>query len=258
MRRRGFLGLGLGLATAPALVREAFGAGLALDPNDIARSWVRALDERKPLLVLVVPEGDDPGHNPWSRGQRFGAWLNYGGEEAHELLGLCVVACATPTALEQLGASADNDDLMVLVEGPDLPARVTRIRVELDPVLDDWEVPWEERQAIEEQKAKANNALITSALRRELAPDAATLRDRLARSHPDLLVARRSEIRTVLAAEGKATVVDAPIPGARWAHSGGCGMTFEDEGDRGWAVGCGMGHVPALSGRMLYFYTQEG
>ncbi len=34
-------------------------------------------------------------------------------------------------------------------------------------------------------------------------------------------------------------------------------MTFEDEDDRGWAVGCGMGHVPALSGRMLYFWTEE-
>ncbi len=257
MRRRGFLGLGLGLAVAPALVRDAFGAGLALQPNDVARAWVEALDERKPLLVLVVPTGE--GADTWRRGQTFGAWMNHGGVSALELMGLCVLACATPEALAELGVVASDEDLMVLVEGPELPARVTRIQVPLDPLVENYEILWEARVAEEERLVRANNELLTASLAAELAPDEAALRARLERSWPSLAGVRRSEIRTVLAGHAQATFVDAPVAGARWAHSGGCGMRFEDEDedDNGWGVACGMGHVPALSGRLLYFWTQD-
>ena len=62
---------------------------------------------------------------------------------------------------------------------------------------------------------------------------------------------------TSAAAEVRRRLVEEPPAGARWANSGGCGVSVEGERSA-IAIGCGMGHVPERSRRFLYFFTQVG
>lgn len=66
----------------------------------------------------------------------------------------------------------------------------------------------------------------------------------------------RVALRKALAQAAAVRLRQGPVSGSRWARSGGCGTTFEDEkDDRAMMVACGMGHVPAKSARFLYFFT---
>lgn len=62
---------------------------------------------------------------------------------------------------------------------------------------------------------------------------------------------------SALAGSARAQWVTQPVPGARWASSDGCGMDIEGEKNNLGAIACGMGFVPPLGRRFLYFYVQE-
>jgi hypothetical protein len=65
---------------------------------------------------------------------------------------------------------------------------------------------------------------------------------------------RRAEVVHALAEAVRGRLVQAPIPGSRWARASGCGLDIE--GETGVAlVACGMGHVPEKSQRFLYFFA---
>jgi hypothetical protein len=63
-----------------------------------------------------------------------------------------------------------------------------------------------------------------------------------------------------LAASVKQRLSEHDVPGSRWAHSGGCAMTFEHpdkvDAERG-QVMCGMGYVPEKSRRFLYLLATK-
>lgn len=65
---------------------------------------------------------------------------------------------------------------------------------------------------------------------------------------------RRAELVHALAASVRAHLVQAPIPGSRWARASGCGTDIEGETEVA-MVACGMGHVPEKSQRFLYFFA---
>ncbi len=63
----------------------------------------------------------------------------------------------------------------------------------------------------------------------------------------------RERLLTALGAAARAYLVEERIAGSKWARSSGCGTVVE--GERGLGVLCGMGHVPVLCERFLYFFT---
>ena len=67
---------------------------------------------------------------------------------------------------------------------------------------------------------------------------------------------QREHLPPLLAATVRARLCDAPIPGAPWARTHGCGVTVEGD-PRESRVSCGMGSVPARSSRFLMFYTER-
>ena len=67
---------------------------------------------------------------------------------------------------------------------------------------------------------------------------------------------QREHLTALLAATVRARLCDAPIPGAPWARTHGCGVTVEGD-PRESRVSCGMGSVPARSSRFLMFYTER-
>jgi hypothetical protein len=64
----------------------------------------------------------------------------------------------------------------------------------------------------------------------------------------------RTGLMSTLAEVARRRVVRGEVPGAEWAKSSGCGLSFENR-EHEVAVACGMGHVPERSRRFLHFYT---
>ena len=69
--------------------------------------------------------------------------------------------------------------------------------------------------------------------------------------------ARLSEALVIeaLAERVRTQYVRREIPGSRWGRGSGCGTQIEGETPR--LVGCGMGHVPQLSRRFLFFFSDR-
>jgi hypothetical protein len=68
-------------------------------------------------------------------------------------------------------------------------------------------------------------------------------------------VSAKEYLIDVLAAGVRERWVDAPVPGAHWATSTGCGVRIENSGAHPLTgPPCGMGHVPEYSRRFLYLY----
>jgi hypothetical protein len=65
---------------------------------------------------------------------------------------------------------------------------------------------------------------------------------------------RDSTLRAVVARVAERRLVSTDVTGSRWAYATGCGVSFA--GSEQIAAPCGMGHVPARSRRLLYWYTQ--
>ena len=233
MKRRDFLGLGLGLAALPSLIREGFAASAArIEILEISRVWRQAGEAGRPLLVLVIPE--DEGER-WGRGSALGAWLNNASEESLARLGLCEVVCAQIKDLSSLLPDVPEDAVLVLADPRQFPAKA----LVASPALVDPNAvnAWEDMVAYEaliDQQIQSLEAAFSTLVQPFVPADFSTRRPRLAAVARERWVGQR-------------------ITGAYWASSYGCGAEIEDY-EQQWAVGCGMGHVSAKASRFLYFF----
>ncbi len=287
-------------ATWPDFLRSAFavkpapphaedGDGLTV----VSESFRRAQRAGKPLLVLIIPQGD----NKWERGRHFGAWLNHGTADQLWPLALVEVACATMNDLRRLVPTVGlGEPLMVLVETDAVPTTVTRLNANLDQPAQRAQRPanveeWRELERREDAQVDHEISVLARLVRKPLVDaDALARRAGQARSAlppellaqlqngtptPELLAqpaqvdrvaamwagaavqagAAPSPMTTVLAAAARERLLHQRVPGSHWANSSGCGSSIEGHPDYGRGIACGMGHVPAKSSRFLYFYT---
>jgi hypothetical protein len=164
-----------------------------------------------------------------------------------------------------------------------------------EPAMGKWQGQFAELEKEARRWAEARNAVVAKALHEVIAPDRgalATLADRcratlaaderesleklLAGGKPpaDVLLMRaaavvamaaeaprrdgdRERLREALTDAAKRTLVDARIPGSKWAKSEGCGTEIEGDDDGGLRVACGMAFVPELDRRFLYFFSER-
>jgi hypothetical protein len=285
MHRRDFLrtaAAGTALAALPGWLAGCFQSVVKqgdLGPDlDAARR--RAASAGKPLLVLVIPKADEGRHE---RGTLFGGLLNHGGDEALADLALAEVACGTTDDVGRaLGHVADGEPLALLVEtgtaarevvgvAPALPApwsaahgdvggldRRARERFDgLAKAIRAALLP--DRAALERRAAECARALPAAELERIRAASPRSLRDvdrgaAVLRLAAEEAPATRAAGIAALAAAARRRLVDASPRGARWAQSSGCGVEIEGEPeDHG--IDCGMGFVPDVSRRFLWFYA---
>ena len=242
MNRRSFLGTaaaGLTLAAAPAWIRTAF-AGEPSSKSLVFDAYRRARRAHRPLLIFVIPA--DPGVR-WPRGHAIGAFLSHGTDAELAPLASCEVVCATADHIHDLVPKAPaGEPLALLVDTTKVPATVRVIAVQLaDPqaALRDGrgDGGWDETSRRAGEVVEKNIERIGVALR-----------DALGSADPKLA----AKVRARLSAH--------EVPGARWAISGGCGMTFEhptkQEEEDQVGIACGMGFVPEKSRRFLYLLAQ--
>jgi len=234
------------LVAAPAFVRRAFGdetcqatsaSGTLVQLSD---GYRRAQKSGRALLVLVIP--DDDGEK-WARGEAFGELLNHGTDAQLAPLGLCEVLCASMSDVRKLiPAAGAGEPLMVLVDPSRLPATAKSLDVKL-PAYDnfrergaqDWKQLLQNENAITERRIELLAGVIGDAV----APGDAAVSGRI----------------PALAADVRARLTHARVPGSRWAKASGCGTEIEDDPDQ-LGIGCGMGHVPEKAQRFLYLYAQ--
>jgi hypothetical protein len=235
MNRRHFLLLTGALATAPAFIRRAFAdeSLLPLPPGaeplaSLAGAYRRAQRSSKALLVLVIPRDD--GHK-WDRGAAFGAFLNYGDDDAIAPLDGCEVVCAGMAEVKKLVPSApDGEPLMVVIDTQRVPATARALDATLPEYpdrfargADDWKALTAREDRITERRMTLLDALLQP---------------------------------LGVAGDVRARLVKRRIPGSHWANASGCGTNVEDDGDDSMHLACGMGHVPSRSSRFLYLYAQ--
>lgn len=243
----------------------------------------------RPLFVIVVPED---GGARWERAHAFGELLNHGGDAVFVDLSLAQVVCSTMRTLRRLVPQAPaGEPWMVVVDTASHPATARAHQAEVPEWPDHWtnELPWEEFQRRVDDSIDQRIAVMRSVVHAALARDDAMLQgwaraqeaqvgEDLARriqaavraGRPDralyaqapaiaLLAARggrhRGTVEQALAEHTREQLHDNPVPGSRWATSGGCGVTIEGAENEGPMIACGMGHVPARSQRFLYWYN---
>lgn len=228
MKRRSVL---QGLAAACAL--PAFAQAFDGDSDNltvVATAFRTAAETGRPLVVFVIP--DDDGEK-WNRGTALGTFLNHGPDAALARLGGCELAVASFSDLQTLVPSAkDRTAIAYVVDASKIPASAVALIGTLE--AEDYSRDWDGRGERDELLNKKWNAtlgrLVTDALP---APADA----RAARARYD-------------------TIIKAPIAGAPWYHPSGCGGSFEGETNNV-AMGCGMGHVAAKRGRVLYLFAVD-
>jgi len=224
VKRRAFLGFGLGLIAA-GVVRRAFAdvSTSGVQRGELDGAVERAREGKRPILILVIPTDET---KKYDRGRAFGEWLNHGSDEQLRSLGAVEVAAATMADVRRRWPSAGaGDPLMVLVRNDVVQ-------------LVDGDLP----VSVDGGRRGGDDATEVPIIKRRIAK-LASLADRAIGQHGD-------------AAEVRARLVKRPVPGSRWAVATGCGTTVEGD-DNPMRVKCGMGHVPALSQRFLYFFTKE-
>jgi hypothetical protein len=279
MDRRQFLGA----AAVSAAGMGAIGwlGHILFRPQSVPDALRQASRLGKAVLVFIVPEGEG---RQYRRGAIFGALLNHGGTYAYLDLALCEIACATMKELRDRKLEVPGEPLMVLLE--DGFPRPTATPIDPDIVEDlpdgfDVGVGRLDQMA-EERMFKVAGALQVAlsaipiaarALRAEshlpnrevkglhAALEAGRIPDPTALDRGAAIVrafghaGRNAELLVALADATAARVQGAPPAGAKWARATGCGTLIEGEPDnRGYA--CGMGFVPVVSKRFLWFYTK--
>ena len=232
--RRSFVGhtlTALGAAAAPAWLARAFGfaapSTTTQDPQPAAKldlvAWRKqqlaaalatAKAHGKPLLVLVVPDGNSV---VWAAGQWFGAWLTHGDAPAREAFGLCTLACARMGEVEAMAgvrgeavANTTKSVTMLLVDatraGQEVykPVRATRIEPELAAVLLGGRLDGEED--LEESRAlrRKGLAVMTEALQAGLVAHGSSLAE-LAKASLSTLDAPQQQALAAWAKDGKPT-----------------------------------------------------
>lgn len=190
----------------------------------------------------------------------------------------------------------DDSALMVVIE-TERPThtRVVAPELEAPPAREEF-ADWQTWQEAAEKHLKERIAKIHATLRDAVAGDPAALAARADAVRPHLTDAERERIeafvagtveeleaqllldaaavvrmaaaaprrpedperlRNAVATAARSVYVTERIPGSKWATTMGCGVTVEGEKDDGLAIACGMGSVPPLSQRFLYFYSDR-
>jgi hypothetical protein len=252
--------------------------------GDVSAVYRRAFALGKPLLVLVIPENDQGKRD---RGAVFGALLNHGGNNVYLDLSLCELVCASVVEIkrELPDLKVEGEPLMLLVETEGAKARATPIDPQIRYDIDN---AWKEGAEKIDQLVRERLLTVAAALRAAVAPSREALLTRAAlaesRLGPDETKALRAaaaadkppepiergaailravaedpgapkpKVLEALADAAKGRFTGGPPAGAKWANSGGCGVNIE--GEEPVRVGCGMGRVPKLSERFLWFFTQ--
>ncbi len=288
MNRRLFLQLSSFSAAAGAVrlvfSHPAFRSG----PDGLRGEIAKARERGKPLLVLVIPSKDEA---KWDRGRTLGAWINHAGEDGMADLSLVDVVCAGADEVASQFPEIDPAEEpwmffvdtrgklpMVLPIDPELPKLEGQVGaflggMNVDQIIRDRIAALEAavHEAVAggdrlEFLARQSSAKLSTT---ELAVIDSLL---LARLDTDLLdrgAARlrfvaskksrtvRGRVTTQLAEVGVTRHRQEPPGGAKWATSSGCGVCVEGDKGMGIAVLCGMGFVPELSRRFLYFFTDR-
>jgi hypothetical protein len=240
MNRRHFMkttAVSFGLTATPQFILQAFGSEpssktLAFD------AYRRARRAGHSLLVFVIPANPN---ERWPRGSALGAFITYATDAQLAPLARCEVVCATAAHIHDLVPKAPGGEpLAFLITTTAVPANVAAINATLaDPnVRDQNYEDYRDAVAAMDQIVMTNVASIADAFGAALGPAdpklAAGVRERLSKRD---------------------------VPGARWASSAGCGVTYEhpDKGDDAMGmVDCGMGSVSEKSRRFLELLADPG
>jgi hypothetical protein len=229
MNRRHFLGataVSFGLAATPGWIQQAF-AGEPSSKTLVFDAYRRARHAGQPLLVFLIP--NDPTER-WRRGVVLGAFITYATDAQLAPLARCEVVCATTAHVHELVPNAPTGEpLALLIDTTAVPASVVAINATLaDP-------------SATHDDAAADQLVMTN-----VESVAKSLAAALGTADPKLADA----VRTRLSKRD--------VPGARWASSLGCGVSYEhpDKADEQMGmVACGMGFVSEKSRRFLELLT---
>ncbi|MGH7149670.1 MAG: hypothetical protein ACREIU_03170, partial [Planctomycetota bacterium] len=246
----------------------------------------RAREQRKPLLVLVVPEGQLGREE---RGRLFGGLLRVCDEETLAILTLCEFVCATAQEARESfeGATLAGEPLALLVESGEARPRIRLIDPRLPPEVLGW---GSEREAMD-ASAYVRIAMVADAVRAAVAGERRTLsrRAEVAReglSSRDLATlteiangeapirfpicdrgaaillelaeknpGRRPRVFEALRRAAYGRLLAVPPPGAEWVKTSGCAYGSDMEANPMYVVLCGMGYIPGPSRRFLRLLT---
>lgn len=257
--RRAFLGgAAAGLLAAPGFIARAFAAGRCepagklLGLRALSAQWRHARETHRPLLAIIIPTGTTARRQ---RGAAWGELLNGGTDHQLAPLAGVEVVCAKLEDLRLLvPAVGAGDPLCVLLDPASQPVTVRRASVPAGVDLYPWQVANEQLRAAEPRRERDRfmGRDVGGAMDRVVDARIAVMAGVVAS-----LVGGAPADVTRAAADVRARIVKPPVPGARWALSGGCGISYEtpEPSDDAYGVACGMGHVPAKSMRFLFFFA---
>lgn len=209
-----------GTATMPAWLRHAF-AQDADDPRvvsptapapwppvgdpatEVLAAYRRARRAGKPLLVIVVPDGE----RQWAIGTLWGELLNHGGDATLACLALVDIVCAPMTALRALLPSlGTGEPLAVLVETDRVPARTTLLETEVPDWSNRyWDGTGTDADTIIDERIR----IVGELLRDAIAPSQERVSERAAHAARRMPAAERSRLLASLAA---AATFPLPLP----------------------------------------------
>jgi hypothetical protein len=201
--------------------RESGAASPEAEPSAslVGEAWARARALGRPLVVLVIPADPDLR---WEHGRAFGHLLQYGSEDALARIAGCELVCAETAqarmALAGVPGVPDGEcAALVVAQG-----RAAALNADLT-VPSHWGDAYE--RGVRDRIARLESALVP-------------LLDDAARDDP-----RRYQ--------------DAVPPGAAWATDTGCGIRIDGEKDLSAMLACGMGSIPVVAQRFLYYLVRE-
>ena len=289
---------GAAILTWPSLIARAFGQVTTPDDErtGLRAAIDRATALGRPVLVIVIPDaaeavwargqafGELLNHGDVS--------------VMAELALAEVVCAHVATVRELLGSAPAGEPLMIVIETASQPPALVPIDDTLAADPQSYWVSgqsFEEFEAASERVIDERIATLSRLVHRALAGHDAMLARRVAEARarlgptavaeaeralavagapPDPVVqrapalvalaaarahgARRDQLQAALARQAVARIRSHRIPGSYWASSAGCGVTIEEAPDPGFAVGCGMGHVPERSRRFLHWAVAQG
>ena len=247
--------------------------------RELAEAWGKARAAGQPMLVIVIPQDQEARYE---RGHAWGELLMNGSDATLAELAPFELACGEMEAIRVTldGVTGvpeeEHDAVLVDPDGRATGINLPMAEVELGSLgqLDDLE-----------QRLLDRMHLVEAALSAALAPNVATLEHRARRATGSPLVVdprapgERSPLEQTelfpaavrLHAEQHPPQREATLKlladvvrrqlqfgspaGAPWATSQGCGVRVEGQPENH-GIACGMGHVPEVSRRFLYFYRQ--
>lgn len=209
-------------------------------------------------------------------------------DEAKVALGKIAIPDDAPILLVEPGEAKDPEPPRTTAVAAGLHQDVAEVARAENMSLDEW-------LAANEKRATERNAQVARSLHAAVAPDKGALAARADAARatlepgeraaldelfagtavpaPALLVRAaavvcmaaeaprrggdRERLRTAVAAAASKTFLEQRVAGSKWARSTGCGSTIEGEKEREFMVACGMGHIPPLGERFLWFFTKQ-